>query len=275
MPKQIFASIILALFYADGSWLNELTSMDHLVDANTINLSYVGADPNVIENNTTWPLAKTQRTDGGTVVALYTFDTEPTNVTNVEELETNYQKCESVLRQHADALREHACISAAYNISPANSNFATSGAPRSDGNFKMTYNDILRMRTEFNKQKCPMNGRIVLLSPEHEEDLLSEDANRYHLMMQTGSIAGFKVYTFTDNPQYNTSGAKQPKGTNNQQPSSVFFHKSLVMRAMGDIEGEPEKRWADYRGWLIGLQMRFVALPMRANQGVLAMYSGR
>lgn len=275
MLKQIFATIILSLFYPEGSWLNELTSMDHLVEYNTINLNHVGADPNVVVNNTQWPLQSTQRTDGGTAVVLSTFDTEPTHVTNVEELETSYQKCESVLRQHAESLRKQACVSAAFNIAPATSTYTTTGAARSDGNFKMTYNDILRMRTVFNKQDCPMDGRVVLLSPEHEEDLLAEDANRYHLMMQSGSIAGFKVYTFTNNPQYSTSGAKQPIGTINAQPSSIFFEKSLVMRAMGEITGEPENRWADYRGWLIGMQMRFVAMPMRTGQGVLAMYSGK
>ena len=47
MLKEIFAAIILALFYPDGSWLNELTSMDHMVEYNKINLSQVGADPEV------------------------------------------------------------------------------------------------------------------------------------------------------------------------------------------------------------------------------------
>jgi hypothetical protein len=55
-------------------------------------------------------------------------------------------------------------------------------------------------------------------------------------------------------------------------PSSVAFIKSEVMRAMGTIEGEPEKRWADYRGWLLGFQMRFVAQPFR-NKGIGAIVS--
>ncbi len=279
MLKQIFAAIILGLFYPDGSWLNELTSMDHMVEFNTINLSQVGADPNVLKDNGTWPLTITQRTDSGIQIPLATFDTEPTFVTNVEELETAYDKCESVAKQHINALRTKAALSAAYNIAPSSNTtntpvLATTGANRGDGNKALTYKDILKLRTAFNKANYPMEGRVLLLSPEHEEDLQAEDVDRYNRVMDSGKLAGFKVYTFSGNPTYTTGGAKNTYGTLTGQPSSIAFLNSEVMRAMGDIEGEPEKRWADYRGWLLGFQMRFVAMPFR-SKGIAAIYSAQ
>lgn len=277
MLKQIFAAIILGLFYPEGSWLNELTSMDHMVEYNAINLSQIGADPNVVKDNGTWPLTITQRTDSGIQIPLATYDTEPTFVTNVEEMETNYNKCESVAKQHIQALRTKAALSAAYNIAPASNSantpvLATTGANRGDGNKALTYKDLLKLRTKFNKANYPMQGRVLLLSPEHEEDLLAEDVNRYNRIMETGQVAGFKVYTFNGNPTYNTSGEKNAYGTLTGQPSSIAFLNTEVMRAMGTIEGEPEKRWADYRGWLLGFQMRFVAMPFR-SKGIAAIYS--
>lgn len=277
MLKQIFAAIILGLFYPDGSWLNELTSMDHMVEYNTINLSQIGADPNVIKDNSTWPLTITKRTDSGIQIPLATFDTEPTFVTNVEEMETAYDKCESVAKQHANALRAKACLSAAYNIAPLQNTantpvLATTGADRGDGNKAMTYNDILNLRLAFNKADYPMEGRVLLLSPDHEADLLKEDANRYNQIMTTGHLAGFKVYTFNGNPTYTAAGKKNAYGVMTGKPSSVAFLSSEVMRAMGDINGEPEKRWADYRGWLLGFQMRFVAMPFR-SKGIASIYS--
>ncbi len=277
MLKQIFAAIILGLFYPEGSWLNELTSMDHMVEYNAINLSQIGADPNVVKDNGTWPLTITQRTDSGIQIPLATYDTEPTFVTNVEEMETNYNKCESVAKQHIQALRTKAALSAAYNIAPASDSantpvLATTGANRGDGNKALTYKDLLKLRTKFNKANYPMQGRVLLLSPEHEEDLLAEDVNRYNRIMETGQVAGFKVYTFNGNPTYNTSGEKNAYGTLTGQPSSIAFLNTEVMRAMGTIEGEPEKRWADYRGWLLGFQMRFVAMPFR-SKGIAAIYS--
>jgi hypothetical protein len=277
MLQQIFTAIILGLFYPDGSWLNELTSMDHMVQYNTINLSQVGADPVVVQNNMTWPLTPIQRTDSGIQIPLATFDTAPAHVTNVEELETAYNKAESVALQHASALRQKASLSAAFNLSPqantaATPVLATTGDDRGDSNKALKYTDVLKLRTAFNKQNLLPGGRVLVLCPEHEEDLLAEDAERYKLMMTTGTLAGFKVYTFNGTATYTALGVKNAYGVLTGKPSSLAFAKSEVMRAMGTIEGEPEKRWADYRGWLLGFQMRFVAQPFR-NKGIAALYS--
>jgi hypothetical protein len=276
MLKYIFANLILGLFYPQGAWLNELTSMDHMVEANTIDLAQIGADPDVVIDNNVWPLVPVQRTDSGIKIPLATFDTLPTHVTNVEQLETNYDKCESVVQQHAAALRTKAALSAAYNISPAADTattpvLTTSGADRGDGDRALTYADILKLRTAFNKANLPVEGRVLVLCPEHEEDLLREDINRFNRVMETQTLAGFKLYTFNGGATYSVTGVKNPYGAEGQ-PSTFAFCKSEAMRAMGTIEGEPENRWADFRGWLLGFQMRFVARPFR-NKGIAAIYS--
>ena len=276
--KEIFAAIILSLFYPNGSWLNELTNMDHMVDNNAINLSQVGADPEVVENNNVWPLVPAQRTDAGIRIPLATFDTKPTHITNVEELETAYNKAESVSQQHANTLRKKASMSAAFNIGPnAHTSttpvLKTSGTDRGDGTKALTYRDITELSLAFDNGDLPEDGRIILLSPQHKADLKNEDIKLYKQMMSDGQIDTFKIYTFTGNPRYNVAdGTKMPYGSATGAVTSIAFVKSEVMRAMGTIEGEPEKRWADYRGWLLGFQMRFVALPFRAY-GTAAIYS--
>ncbi|WP_165026807.1 hypothetical protein [Dysgonomonas sp. ZJ279] len=276
--KEVFTDVILENFYPDGSWLKELTSMDHMVSNNAINLAEVGADPDVVENNGTWPLVPVQRDDEGIRIPLSTFDTKPTHITNVEELETSYDKSRSVLMQHVNTLGERASTSAAYNIAPAKHTvktpvLKTTGENRGDGKKRMTYNDLLRLRTAFNRAKLPTAGRILILSPEHEEDLLAADAVRYNMMLTTGSIAGFKWYTFTDTAAYDpANGEKLPKGALTGNESSLAFAKSQVMRAMGDKDARADDRWADYRGWLVGAQLRFVAMPFRAF-GIASIYS--
>lgn len=276
--KEIFSDIILNLFYPDSSWLKELTSMDHMVDNNTINLAEVGADPEVVENNATWPLTPAQRTDAGIRIPLATFDTKPTHITNVEEMETNYNKAESVSKQHASTLYKKACMSAAFNLAPQTHAtntpvLKTTGANNGKGLKALTYKDITDLSLAFDNGDLPQEGRILLLSPQHKADLKNEDIKLYKQMMVDGMIDGFKIYTFTGTPKYNpTTGAKNPYGSVSGNPSSVAFVESEAMRAMGTIEGEPEKRWADYRGWLLGFQMRFVALPFRAY-GYGAIYS--
>jgi len=276
--KEIFAAIILSLFYPDGSWLNELTSMDHMVEYNAINLAECGADPDVVEDNNVWPLTPAQRTDNGIRIPLATFDTKPTHVTNVEEMETAYNKAESVARQHANTLRKKASMSAAFNIAPTTHATSTpvlktTGADRGDGTKALTYKDITELSLAFDNGDLPQEGRIILLCPKHQADLKNEDIKLYKQMMADGKIDGFKIYMYTGNPKYNVSnGQKMPYGSATGADASVAFVKSEVMRAMGTIEGEPEKRWADYRGWLLGFQMRFVAMPFR-TYGTGAIYS--
>jgi len=166
--QSIFTSIILSLFYPDGSWLNELTSMDHMVQYNSINLAEVGADPVVVQDNNVWPLVPVQRTDTGINIPLATFDTKPTHITNVEEMETAYDKAESVSRQHAATLLKKASMSAAYNIGPASHTvntpvLKTTGADRGDGTRALTYRDITELSLAFDNGDLPQAGRILLL----------------------------------------------------------------------------------------------------------------
>ena len=267
--KQIFTDVLKKNLYADGSWLGRLGNYDEFVDANTINMTQIGADPGVVKDNATWPLTPTQRTDTGIAIPLATFDTVPTHITNVEELETNYNKCESAVQQHVAKLKDTICKSACFNLAPASHAAATpvlrtSGAARGDGNKRLTFADVLALRTAFNKAHLPMENRILLLNPDHEADLILEDANRYNAMMQSGKIAGFDVYVYSETPFYTAAGAKSAATATSGKMSSVAFCTSETMRAMGDVEGEPEKRWAEYRGWIFGAQVRFVAQPIRA-----------
>lgn len=267
MLKEIFASLILAKFYPDGSWLNELTDMDHMVEYNTINLSHVGADPAVVTNNSTWPLVPVQRTDNGVEIPLSTFDTKPTFITKVEEMETSYKKCESVLNQHIESLRKQACLSAAYNMAPAN---AATGRVLIGSTSLEFMALLMKAKVEMDKANLPQEGRILLLNPDHEAVLVTADMDLSRSLVQNGHIFGFKIYNANCMPMYNAEGTKQAMGTLTGQPSSLVFHKDLVMRAMGDVDARVEERWADYRGWLIGAQMRFAALPMKEGEGVYA-----
>jgi hypothetical protein len=277
--QQIFTDVLLKKLYPEGSWLNRFGNFDAFVHANTINLSEIGAEPEVVKDNNTWPLTPAQRTDTGIAIPLATFDTKPTHITNVEELETNYSKTESAVEQHVAALRNQVCKSAAYNIAPAKHSvdtpvLKTSGADRGDGNRRLTYADVLALRKEFNKANMPMEGRVLLLSSDHEADLMLEDSDRYNAVMQSGKIAGFDVYVENRTPFYTESGNKSAATATEGQQSSIAFVASETMRAMGDVKGEPEERWAEYRGWVFGAQIRFVAQALR-NKGIAAIIDAK
>jgi len=280
MFKEIFAGIILAAFYPDASWLKELSDYDHMVEANTINFAQIGADPTVVINNAAWPLVPARRTDALLQVPLDTFDTTPTHVTNVEELETDYKKVESVVRQHKNSLYSQASLSAAYSLAPV-SNTATTPVLATTGDsvafeggtrLKLKWEDIVDLSLAFNKANVPQDDRVLLLCPEHQADLKKQDIELYKTLIKDGTTDGFKVYMISNGPRYSDALNKLAIGAQTNNVASVAFSKSCVMRAMGTIEGEPEKRWSDYRGWLLGFQMRFIARPL-GNKGIGALVS--
>ncbi|MDL2290393.1 hypothetical protein LJB95_03215, partial [Paludibacteraceae bacterium OttesenSCG-928-F17] len=177
-----------------------------------------------------------------------------------------------------NVLAEKAAVSAAYNLSPLKDTagtpvLKTTGANRGDGKKKLTFNDVLQLSMKFNKNNFPKNERVLVLCPEHEADLLAEDADRYNAVMTSGKLGTFKIYSFSDNALYDpATGEKQPKGALTGNESSFAFIKSRTLRCMGDVHGEPERHWAKERGWLIGFQMRFIALPLQ-SKGFGAIYS--
>lgn len=279
--KEFWAAVILALFYPNDSWLNELENYDELVDNNAIHMAECGADPNVVRNNNTWPLVPSQRIDKDLKYDLETFDTEPTHVTKVDELETNYPKAESVLRQHVNKLRMDCSTQAAFNLSPATHTpttpvLATTGADRGDGTKALTFNDVTKFMSTFNAGDLPTEGRVLVLHPYHEADLMNEDMKQYKTMMEAGKIAGFKVYTFSKTPLYDpATKTKQPYGALTGAVSSFAFVKTETIRAISDADARisnDDATWVLYRGALIGAQLRFLAVPKRAY-GIGAIYS--
>jgi hypothetical protein len=134
----------------------------------------------------------------------------------------------------------------------------TSGANDGAGRAMITRKDIIEMKKAFDKMKVPLAGRILVLCPDHVNDLLDNDqkfAQQYY-NYQTGKIAnlyGFEVYEYVDCP-YFTASTKTKKvwgaipGTGDFQ-ASVAYYAPRMMRADGttkpyfsEAESDPQNQ---------------------------------
>ena len=86
LQKEIWTDILLEQFYPQNSFIAEARDMSSLVEYNTINLAEVGANPSVLIDNSSYPIAVTSRTDLPKTLALKTLDTTSTVVRNVEAM---------------------------------------------------------------------------------------------------------------------------------------------------------------------------------------------
>lgn len=287
--KEIWLDLIMERFYPDGSWIKRLRDFSEFVKNDVINLADCGADPTVLVNNTS-DVAINGRTDTAVALTLDTLDTENTKVTNVEMMETQYDKMASVIRQHQNALQTAHHNRSAWSIAPSSNStatpviLATGTADGTTGLKAIKLADLLTLQKKFNDQDLPLENRCLLLCPQHLQDLLNENItlNNQYVNLPEGKAmryAGFDLYVYTAMPLYTKSGTptKVAYGTTyvaltHSNAVSVAFVGTEAFNADGSMDmfymsQDPIKR-ADY----VGFQKRSLAGSIR-GKGVAAIVS--
>lgn len=87
-------------------WYDRIKSYDQYVDNDVIHFTELGGDPEVLVNNTTYPLDIETLTDADKPISLDHFDTTATPVTDDELHACSYDKMASVQERHREALKE-------------------------------------------------------------------------------------------------------------------------------------------------------------------------
>lgn len=230
-------------------WYNKIRSYDQYVDKDTIHMVDIGADPEVLVNNTTYPLEITNLTDGDIAVKLDKYQSKPTRVTDDELHAIGYDKMSSVVERHKDAFSETKFSRAIHSIAPAEGKAATpvllTTGESVDDRKRLTRSDIIALKKAFDKAKVPAEGRILVLCADHVADLLEQDQkfSQQYYNYESGAITrlyGFEVYEYNACPYYNATTKKKlaygaVPGTSDRQ-SSVAFTTKRVMRADGSTK---------------------------------------
>ncbi|MCX6266844.1 MAG: hypothetical protein NTW16_05730 [Bacteroidetes bacterium] len=280
LQKEIWTDILLEKFYPENSFINEARDMSALVEFNKINLAEAGASPDVLIDNTSYPIAVSSRTDVPRELALKTLDTTSTVVRNVEAMELAYDKMASVVYGHKQELLKTACKLAAWNYAPlsnaTNTPVLTASGALSNGKRMLQFEDLLKLMVAFNNLDFAADGRILVLNPQHEADLIKQDLTLYKSAIVAGNVFGFKLYRTSATPVFNAStGVKAAYGAaaaGTDAIASFGFHKDEVMKAIGTTEMFAKYADPDNKGDVINFQMRFVALPLR-SKAIAAIYS--
>lgn len=282
LTKEIWLSDIMEAFIPNRAFLSAASNMDQFVNNDKINLAEAGVDPNVLINNTTYPVPFAERTDTPLEIVLDVYDTEGTVIRNAEIVELAYDKRSSVIAGHKNALLNKFSQKAIHAYAPASNTgdtpvIATSGA--ASNGFKMiTFQDILDLKTAFDDMDAP-EDRVLVLAPRHFNELAKQDLALMKAILQgeNGVLYGFKLFNFSKTPRYNKStGAKVAFGAapapSTDTISSVAFCQAEVMRALGTFDMFDRLNDPEQKGDIINFQMRGIALPKR-SKGISAIYS--
>lgn len=272
-----------------ASWLDGVSDYSAAVNNEVVHLVDVGGDPDVLINNTTYPIAAQELEDGDIALGLDKFQTKKTAVSDDQLFAISYDKMGSVIERHGDAITIAKFKKAAHALAPNSNTAKTPVVPTSgeddNGRKKCTRKDIIALKRKLDALQIPTAGRRLVLCSDHVNDLLEDDQkfrDQYY-NYTSGKIAnmyGFEVYEFENCPYFTKEGTKvpfknSPSGTDHQ--ASFCFYTKRVFRAQGstkmyyrDAQTNP-----DYQQNEVNFRHYYIVLPKKMEAiGAIYSYDG-
>ena len=263
----------------NGSWLDGIPDNSSIVENDIIHLVDCGVEPDVLINNTTYPIDLQALDDADIPVKLDKFQTKVTPVTDDELYAISYDKMSRVKEAHANAITAAKLKKAAHALAVNDDSavFTTGDIEGggASGRRMLKREDIIQLKAMFDMKGVPTQGRRLVLCPEHVHDLLSLDqkfADQYY-NYQTGKISnlyGFEVYEYVDCPVFTQSGSKnaldKPAGAGEYQASFAFW-TDRVFKATGSTKMYYSEASTDpeYQRNKINFTHRFIAMPKKTD----------
>ena len=270
-----------------ATWLDGVPDYSRYSKNAVIHLVDVGIDPEVLINNSTYPIPITALNDSDIPVSLDKLTTEATPITDDELYALSYDKITLVKEKHGNAITIKKYDKAIHAFAPASHTSATpivmtSGVVGTDGRKPLLKADIIALKKKFDDAKVPTAGRRLVLCPDHVQDLLLVDqkfADQYY-NYTTGKIAnlfGFEVFEYVSNPIFTSAGAKKSFGavaSAGEFQASVAFHAPTMFKAADETKmyySEAKNDPLTHRN-LVNFEHRYIAMPKK-NKAIGAIVS--
>lgn len=232
-----------------ADWLNGIPDYSAKVDNEVIHLVDVGGDPDVLVNNTTYPIPIQDLSEGDIPVGLDKFQTKATRVTDDQLYALSFDKFSADVERHGNSILTVKYKKAAHALTPYSHTdktpvIPTSGEADTSGRKKMRVQDIIALKRAFDNMEMPEDGRVLVLCPDHVNDLLEADQSfkdKYY-NYTTGKLLnmfGFEVYTYINCPYFTKEGVKvaynaTPAATDLK--GSFAFYRPRMFKAQGSTK---------------------------------------
>jgi hypothetical protein len=154
----------------EATFLDGIPDSSSIVNNDVIHLVEVGVDPDVLINNTTYPIPLQALDDKDIAIKLDKFQTKVTPITDDELYALSYDKMARVKESHGNSINDSKFAKAAHALC-AQKNTATTPVLKTTGEkdpvtgrLKMTANDLLNLKRALDKLKVPAQGRRLVLA---------------------------------------------------------------------------------------------------------------
>ena len=270
----------------EGSWLDGVPDQSTITNNDVIHLVDVGVDPDVLVNNTTYPIPLQVLDDKDIAIKLDKFQTKVTPITDDELYAVSYNKMARVKESHGNALNDAKFTKAAHALC-AQKNTAktpvltTTGERDAEtGRLRLTPQDLVAMKRALDKMKVPSGNRRLVLCPDHVNDLLLVSQNfreQYNIDRNTGKVGklyGFDIFEYANTPLYTKAGVKKDLGVAAEAGEfqcSFAFYTPRVFKATGSTKMYYSEASTDpeYQRNKINFRHYFICMPKKTDAGVV------
>lgn len=230
-------------------WLDGIPELDTAVaemgsgevsEMNVIHIPRTNFNPNVLLNNTAYPIALASYTDDEVVVSLDKYQTEVTTLSDDKTIGSSYSVIDAATKPHVIAINAKKFKKAIYSIAPVANTVATpiitaTGTPLvAGGPNVLVYDDLVTLKDALDADDTvPVEGRRLVLCYRHWNDILrdrkyfGDKLVNYNTGMPAPIIAGFELYQYNGNPLFTSAGVKKPFGsvklTGDREASVAFW----------------------------------------------------
>ncbi len=273
--------------YLAGTWLDGVPDSSSIVNDDVIHLVDVGVDPDVLVDNTTYPIPLQALDDKDIAIRLHKFQTKVTPVTDDELYAITYDKMARVKESHANALNDKKFAMAAHALCAKTNTdktpvLKTTGEADDTGRHRLQIKDLVELKRALDKLKVPAENRRLVLCPDHVNDLLLTDQSfreQYNINRNEGTVGrlyGFDIYEYGCNPVYTTAGAKKDLDTTagtGEYQCSFAFYTPRVFKATGSTKMYYSEANTDpeYQRNKINFRHYFICMPKKEDAGAVMM----
>lgn len=260
-----------------ATWMEGIPELDvelaELGEENVINLALETFEPEVLLNNTTYPIEVQNHTDGSKTITLDKYQTKATKISHDAAIGSSYDKVDSTTRRHRIKINSVKFKKAAHAMSPQTHSADTPviSLP-ADYTAQDVYDAIVKLKGFYDAQECPEDGRRLVLANAHYNKLLEDRQLFANLLVDhntgkvNGRIAGFKVYSYVSNPYFTAAGAKKAWGeavTGTDKQATFSFYEGNVGKKEGTLTQYYDKPNTTTQAHLLNYRYYFITLPIR------------
>lgn len=295
IQKEIWINVIQEKLFAGNEFITKSASHDEWVDNNKVHIPQAGTIPAVQKDRATVPAVISQRTDTDRDYSLSEFTTDPILLKNVEKLQVNYNKMESIIDQHRRKIGDRLGLEFLYEASGAtlktaggqivlSTGTATANIapPGGTGNRKsVNLKDIAAIAGKFDKDEMSLDGRYLSFPSDVYWDLLREEptllSKEYNprtdadlAMGVVKSIYGINILLRSYTSVYADAGTPTLKAIGAATASTdhyacVGWHISAIAKALGDIKIYFNEDDASMYGSYFSAAVMFAAKALRTD----------